>query len=197
MLLLVDNTVSSKPRKYTQKLIEFIKSQRIPYRIIDDIDDYKRVPHESVKGIILSGSPLRIGKIDTKDNSHLTNKLNIAMSAFSLFPSTPILGICFGMQLMNVFYGGTVVPFGRLVCKKVFLHNTCPRIQVCFNDVVKKVAPGFRVVERIEVDGRKVIAHIEKKNRIGILYHPESEMDSCSVLRGFLEKCGIVHMSST
>jgi len=101
----------------------------------------------------------------------------------------PILGICGGIQVLNVLFGGTLIQ--RLpghggtrhniqVEKDSFLYRVYGKDVVEVNSYhgqnVDDVAPGFRVTARTESG---TVEAIEKGNIIGVQWHPEvdREMD--------------------
>jgi anthranilate/para-aminobenzoate synthase component II len=180
MILLIDNTPDAPSKNYYYHLVDFLKAHVSSYKIIRKMSDFDDVPEHAVKGIILSGSPMRIGL-----PIH-PNKLRVALTSFIRFPDVPIYGICFGFQLMNVVYGGTVKPFGREVCE-VHRVGQCD-VQFCFNDMIDTLAPGFTVEGTVRIDRRKVICHIlnRRLKRMGTLFHPEADGDTCHYLRDFL-----------
>jgi anthranilate/para-aminobenzoate synthase component II len=180
MILLIDNTPDARSKNYYYHLVDFLKTHVTSFKIISKMADFNDVRERDVKGIILSGSPMRIGM------SIHPNKLRVAITSFTRFPNVPIYGICFGFQLMNVVYGGTVKPFGREVCE-VHKVGRCD-VQFCFNDMIDEVAPGFTVEGVANIDRRKVICHIRNRHlkRVGTLFHPEADDDACHYLRNFL-----------
>lgn len=186
MILLIDNMHVSRPSRCMRNLVRMFRQYNIDYRIIRTIDEYNEIQKNCVRGIILSGSPMRITQTIEIE------KVAASLEAFTQFPTVPILGICFGMQLMNDVYGGTIKPFGHQVCRKIDLDENCRSIFFCFNDVIDKVARGFKVKGTVLIDGKEVITHIEKRNRIGLLFHPEYTMDECGYIAKFLKQCKVI-----
>lgn len=110
----------------------------------------------------------------------------------------PILGICGGIQVLNVYFGGTLnqrvpghsgIASGHTlhVEKDSFLYNVYGTDTIDANSYhgqcPGKVAPGFRVTARAE-DG--TIEAIEKDNIIGVQWHPEVSHDM-TFFRGFVD----------
>ena len=110
----------------------------------------------------------------------------------------PILGVCGGVQSMNVWFGGTLrqqVPNHSLkggthpvgIARGSFLESVFgERAQVnsFHGQAVEIPAPGFAVTARAE-DG--TIEAIEQGNRIGVQWHPEVMRDT-AFFRAFLER---------
>jgi GMP synthase-like glutamine amidotransferase len=184
MLLIVDLTVNKKLQMYFPFLLAYFKKKGFDYKIVKSIKDVANINEKNVTGVVISGSPMRLShKIDIKD-------INVALYCHLMF-DVPTLGICFGCQLLNMIYGGSVKPFGRLVCEKHPVRlvrqvtEGCP-VQFCFNDMLDKIGYGFKVMSETQVDGRKVVCHIEKDNIIGYLFHPELDFDNCGHLERYI-----------
>ena len=99
----------------------------------------------------------------------------------------PILGICGGIQVLNVLFGGTLIQ--RLpghnetrhdicVAPDSFLWNVYGKDVVEVNSYhgqnVDDVAPGFQVTARTK-DG--TVEAIEKGNIVGVQWHPEVDFE--------------------
>ena len=102
----------------------------------------------------------------------------------------PIIGICGGLQVLNVYFGGTLfqkIPNHYLepeglhtisIKEGSFLHRTygttTAEVNSFHNCAIEDIAPGFDVIATTE-DG--IIEAIEKDNIIAFQWHPEVMYD--------------------
>lgn len=128
----------------------------------------------------------------------------------------PVLGVCFGMQLMNVFYGGSLIQHIPAALQTDIDHSEhVTRHPVCFDEgsllatlaghgphvvnsthhqAVDRVAPGFRVTAHAP-DGVIEALECNPNGRflMAVQWHPErifSESEaSRAVLQRFVEAC--------
>jgi len=130
----------------------------------------------NIKGIILSGGPSTVTKgFFPKIPNHIFN-LNI-----------PILGICYGLQLIAKHFGGRVKSnikkreFGRaeLVNKKksnltkgFFKKNKKINVWMSHQDSVQKLPYGFNKIASTKHSTLTIIENVNKKI-YGIQFHPE------------------------
>ena len=146
------------------------------------------------KGIILSGGPASV----YDEGAPLLPK-----EVFEL--GVPILGICYGAQLMAYLLGGEVErsekrEFGPA---ELFILRESPifkglskeksyRVWMSHSDRIIKLPPGFICLARTEHSPYAVIAH-ENKPFFGVQFHPEvvhTEIGE-EIIRNFLfEVCG-------
>ena len=129
---------------------------------------------KEMKGIILSGGPNSIGQ---------NERLVFDKEIFEL--NIPILGICYGMQLISDYYGGIVdsntkKEYGEYEIKinnesPIFTNlNQKEKVLMSHGDTVKKLPDGFEV---IALSG-KAIAGIgnDSKKIYGFQFHPEVDL---------------------
>lgn len=149
---------------------------------------------EDVKGIILSGGPCSVLDEGSPD---------ISLEEINEFP---ILGICYGAQLLVKKHGGTVSKsdhreYGRanlksIVKQSALLEEVEDNTQVWMShaDTITDLPDNFELIantESIPVAGFK----IKKENTFGIQFHPEvtHSLQGKTVLYNFV--VGICHAS--
>jgi GMP synthase (glutamine-hydrolysing) len=140
-----------------------------------EIHPYNKVPSfgSEVKGVILSGSP------------HSVREENAPEVDFqSISAKFPLLGVCYGAQLIAQKSGGNVMPskireYGRANLSFVKHENdllaaVSPNSQVWMShgDTISEVPANFDIIA--STDSVKVAAyHIKGTNTYGIQFHPE------------------------
>lgn len=147
----------------------------------------KRDDLSGCDALILSGSPKSV---------LLENHPDIEAQVWDL--NIPILGICYGMQLIAKHYGGEVLAgkaeFGKaslqILKKSSKLFSGVPNnvtVWMSHGDYVSKVPKGFELTA--ETSSVKIAAiESAELNRYGIQFHPEVYHSACGmkVLENFL-----------
>ena len=135
------------------------------------------IQDKSPIGIILSGGPSSV---------YEENAPKIDRSIFEL--SIPVLGICYGMQLMVTLLGGKVVPaqddrgreYGKAIASfdiKCKIFKGLPNKSVAWmshGDHTSQIPEGFKVCGYTKNCENAAIVN-EKKNFYGVQFHPEVE----------------------
>lgn len=116
----------------------------------------------------------------------------------------PILGICYGMQRLNVHYGGTLIQdIDSYLPENVghwmtthdikFTHDFLGmketgthEIESRHRQAVERLAEGFRVCA---VASDSIIEAIDGYGHYGMQWHPESDSTGAHVYRSFVEEC--------
>ena len=127
------------------------------------------------KAIILSGGPKSVNNQHSPKVSSVIYELGV-----------PILGICYGQQLMMHQLGGKVVSnkysseFGRafLELKKEtkllegWFNNSKEVVWMSHGDHVAKIAPGFEI-HAVSQNAPQAVVADTKRNFYGVQFHPE------------------------
>ena len=146
--------------------------------VYSEIINFKKIKNltknKFIKGIILSGGPLTV-----------TNKKTAKLDASILNLKIPILGICYGHQILSKNLGGKVKSskkreFGRAVLKSIskstitknFFKKKTNLVWMSHQDIVSKIPEGFKKIAS-STNSKFAIISNEKKKYYGIQFHPE------------------------
>lgn len=158
--------------QYNQLIARRIREMGVYSEIVPYFTDLAKIKKMEPRGIILSGGPASVYAEGAPSISKEILALNI-----------PILGICYGMQLITHMLGGEVQgsnkkEFGKaeLILEKDnldFFSDVPMKSQVWMShgDHVTKLAEGFRQIAYTE-SSIAAIAN-EEKNIYGVQFHPE------------------------
>jgi len=175
--------------QYTQNIARKVRECQVYCEIHPCTLPFDKIKDFNAKGIILSGGPASVLE---KDSLLLDRRL------FEL--GTPILGICYGMQLITHVLGGMVDPsshreFGRAeLMLKEFSHlfegvNNNSTVWMSHGDRITKLPDGFK---GIAFTGNSPLAAIENPvaQIYGLQFHPEvvHTADGEKILNNFLFK---------
>lgn len=167
--------------QYTQLLLRRIRALGVYSALYNHDISETQLMKLNPNGIILSGGPNSV--------VHGSN-LNIPMFIFEL--GIPILGICYGMQVMITFLGGKVEKtdqqgkFGdahvKIIDQNVLVDGIFDRISTCGNkildvwishsDIITAVPCNFKVIGITDYNQIAIIVH-KTKHLYGIQFHPE------------------------
>lgn len=199
MIIVVDNTRNQKVKMYFPKLINFLESNKTSYVIVNgDIDGLKELKkllnkkQGAIKGIVLSGGPIMLDETSNIDD-YICN-----LYCLKHLIHIPILGICFGCQLINMVFGGNLYDMLEVKCVKMNIEGTddvwCSlngRAQFCCrylpNCVPSKHLDTLMYVTTPMNDKKLpcLIKH-KKKNITGVMFHPEALHKTHKVLYDFV-----------
>ena len=161
--------------QFTQLIARRIRE----FGVFSEIISHKKIKlkdvDETVKGIILSGGPLNVYQINKYSFDKRIINLNI-----------PILGICFGHQILSKLNGGRVKhskhrEFGlaniykkneSLLTKNFFIKQKFKKVWMSHADQVSKLPKNFKVIAS-SANSKFAIVENELKKFYGIQFHPE------------------------
>ncbi len=153
-------------------------------------DLYKIKDYKNIKGIILSGGP-----------STVTKKKYLRIPREIFLQKTPILGICYGLQLIAKLFGGSVQSqrkkreFGRAILYrkkrslliKNFFNTKFKSVWMSHQDAVTKLPKGFKIIASTK-DSKLTIIENSKTKIYGVQFHPEvtHTEDGKEIFKNFL-----------
>ncbi|MBT8380885.1 MAG: glutamine-hydrolyzing GMP synthase [Ignavibacteriaceae bacterium] len=158
--------------QYTQLIARRIREAKVYSEIHShtiSIEDIKRI---KPRGIILSGGPMSVYDEDVPAiNSEIFN-INI-----------PILGICYGLQLICKTFNGKVEPatdreYGKSILRTIDDLDILSGVEdasvvwMSHGDYLTELPPGFRVVGESDHSPMCVVSNPSKKI-YGLQFHPE------------------------
>ncbi|MEM9398875.1 MAG: glutamine-hydrolyzing GMP synthase [Verrucomicrobiota bacterium] len=156
--------------QYTQVIARRVRECNVYSEILPYSTQASKIAERKPKGIILSGGPASVyGEKAPHPDKDIFN-LDI-----------PMMGICYGMQLLAYALGGTVArskqrEYGRAdleIKETSLLFEGLPQKLVIWNshgDKVTKLPHGFKAIAQTD---NSPYAVIQKDNMFGLQFHPE------------------------
>ncbi|QKF82369.1 glutamine-hydrolyzing GMP synthase [Halarcobacter ebronensis] len=178
--------------QYTQIIARKLREAGVYSEIVPYNEKIEDIKQRTPKGIILSGGPASVYAVDSYHPDEEIFKLGL-----------PILGICYGMQLISQYFGGSVIPashheYGKakLTFEKecdIFKDTTNGQtVWMSHGDKVDVLPNGFEIIGTSENSPFAAIAN-EKDSIYAFQFHPEvyhSEQGS-KILKNFAKYiCG-------
>ncbi|MDQ7815485.1 MAG: glutamine-hydrolyzing GMP synthase [Melioribacteraceae bacterium] len=158
--------------QYTQLIARRVRESKVYSEIHSHNYPIEKIKDEKPSGIILSGGPMSVYDQDAPD---------IAKEIFEL--GIPVLGLCYGLQLIALHHSGKVEPaknreYGKAhinILENDFLLNTVDDNSVVWmshGDYITMLPQGFRVTAKTENSPICAISDPDKKI-YGLQFHPE------------------------
>ncbi len=176
--------------QYTQLIARRVRE----LNVYCEIHPFNKVPEltSDIKGVILSGSPCSV-----RDNGAPSVDI-------SKFEKVPVLGVCYGAQLIAQQHGGEVLPshsreYGRARLTTVDHHNDLlkeisldTQVWMSHADTIARIPDDFEVIA--STPSVAIAAYkVKQKDVYGIQFHPEvtHTTEGKNLLRNFvLHICG-------
>ena len=177
----------------TQLIARSVRSQKVYCEVIPfNKFSIKYIKTEKPRGIILSGSPLSV-----------TQPRFPSIKKEIFFLGIPILGICYGMQLISISLGGKIkkisgreygdtsikVTKASSICPKNWKVNTKHNVWMSHGDSVKTAPKNFITFAKSDNENCVGIAN-EQMKIYGLQFHPEvtHTKDGKYIIKNFLFK---------
>jgi len=172
--------------QYTQLIARRVRE----LNVYCEIHPFNKIPPltDDIKGIILSGSPCSVRDEGSPD-----------LDFDSLRGKLPILGVCYGAQLMAQKYGGNVAPseireYGRANLSHLDTHSSLfiemthgSQVWMSHGDTIKELPEGFDIIA--STPSVRVAAYkVAGEHTYGIQFHPEvtHSTEGKNLLRNFV-----------
>jgi len=173
--------------QFTQLITRRVREANVYSEIHSHKITYEEIKQFDPIGIILSGGPMSVYDINEPDLDERILKINV-----------PVLGICYGLQLISKKLGGKVEPakdreYGKAELKisgrsKLF-NNVKEKSTVWMShgDYLSKPPEGFNIIGTSDHSPFCAISDEEKK-LYGIQFHPEvmHTEEGMKIIRNFL-----------
>jgi len=172
--------------QYTQLIARRLREAGFYSEILPFNANLELIKEKSPKGIILSGGPASV----YAENAYFCDK-----GVFDL--NVPILGICYGMQLIAHHFGANVAAakhkeYGKAsisVEKESVLFKNLPQSQIVWmshSDKVESLPQGFNVLAKSE-NSEFCVFGDEKRQIYALQFHPEVQHSEfgAQILRNF------------
>lgn len=158
--------------QYNQLVARRVRECNVYCEIYSYKTDIAKIKEMNPKGIILTGGPNSCYEADSPTCSRELFELGI-----------PVLGLCYGAQLMMHVLGGKVekAPVREYGKTEVFVDKTSPLFSdvnestICWMshfDYISKAAPDFRIIAHT-ADCPVAAAENQTQNLYAIQFHPE------------------------
>ena len=156
--------------QYTQLITRKFRELGFTSEIITVEEGIERLKTQKPKAIVLSGGPQSVFE-DTTD-----------YTPFFDDPDLPILGVCYGMQILSQYFGGKVEKgiqgeygLAKLHCAKGFSISGLPQdsdVWMSHSDHVITLPKDFKLIFESE---NKLVAGIKHDTKpiLGLQFHPE------------------------
>ena len=198
MLIIIDNTKNLKKAYMTPKLLNYLDKIKIKYLVASTrlevnriLDEYKK----EIKGAILTGGPLCLSEELT------ITSINKNIAILLELKNIPVLGICFGFQIMAASYGGEIKSMKKEE-SGIFKINILRETELLkglsnnFNvyqshkDTVIQLPKSFNIIGIDDNNKIQIIENIKEK-RWGVQFHPEGLESTNVIIQNFVNICYI------
>jgi len=172
--------------QYTQLIARRVRE----INVYCEIHPFNNCPEldESVKGVILSGSPysVRDAEAPRPDLTAIKGKM-------------PLLGVCYGAQYLSQFYGGEVQPsktreYGRANLEFVDSESELmagvshhSQVWMSHGDTIVNLPEGYNIVASTK-DVKVAAYKVESEQTYGMQFHPEvyHSTEGSQILKNFV-----------
>ncbi|HSA98435.1 MAG TPA: gamma-glutamyl-gamma-aminobutyrate hydrolase family protein [Candidatus Nitrosotenuis sp.] len=178
MLLLVDNG-----SVYTKNITDFLSAKKVPFTslsydgiVLEDLNKFQ--------SFILSGR---------RKNNKEMNAINSKIINHAVLEEKPLLGICYGAEILALTAGGTIRKMKTMqkgnskiiTVQKNLLCNGMLEVYQSHNFEISQLGKAFTQIAKSESCNYEIIQY--RDSRIfGTQFHPEMTQDGLGLIENFL-----------
>ena len=178
MLLVVDNG-----SVYTKNLITFLETKKIHFQIIP-FNKIQLSQLGNYSSFILSGRRKNIKEM---------NAINSKIIKYSISKSKPLLGICYGAEILALTLGGTIrkidLPIKGEKIVKIVSDNPLIDKEISVFEShsyeISRLNNSMKCIAESDDCNFEIISH-NKQNIFGTQFHPEMTTDGQKLIESFL-----------
>jgi len=203
MLIVINNcrcTKNDDSNFNLNNLINYLNENNYAHCVIKTHAQFNKCfKNNDIKGLILTGSPNFINQDSFKDFSINLYAIN------NLKNKVPILGICYGSQLINILNGGKIHHmnnkikgnFDVNIVKNDTIFNLNlkknEKLSCAFNfyDQIKTIPKNYKIISSFVHNNIKFISGFsnETDKIYCLLFHPETNKRTHKILNNFMLLC--------
>lgn len=178
MLLLVDNG-----SVYTKNIINFLSAKKIPFTTLS-YDDMVLDKLDNFQSFILSGR---------RKNNKDMNAINSKIINHAVLEDKPLLGICYGAEILALTVGGTIrkmqtMQKGNSKITTVHKNPLCDgaiEVYQSHNFEISQLGKSFIQIAKSESCNYEIIQY-QNSRIFGTQFHPEMTQDGLGLIENFL-----------
>ena len=168
---------------YTKNLIDFLSEKKVKYAILK-ADDVNLSDIQKFYSFILSGR---------RTNDRKMNAINSKIIKHAVSEKKPLLGICYGAEILAITLGGTIKKSDKHVRgeETVVVEN---KNEICDGEMgvteshkyeISQLGPEIHSLASSKSCKYEIVKH-NNLNIFGTQFHPEMSNDGQSMIQSFL-----------
>lgn len=192
MLVIIDNTVNQSVAMYLPLLLKYLTNKQVPFVVCKTLSQLQSLNVKKISGFILSGSPLMVTTKDFTDN---LDQFILNMYVLMNFHDLPILGICFGYQIITKMFGGSLQKLKTPFCDENEIRFRKGKLQArfCCSYIMQDIPKAFKEVAWTTIENNTIACMIRHRTLpiFCCLFHPEYLAQTHFILDNFIALCKV------